>query len=158
MLDDSLDMATDLPLFEHTTDTHGVNLINFALFDLVGKRLSPRIRDLGKIILIRDDAPPLRRDLHYAQQGAVTRPVLADQTDQAWCLTVSTNAVITWTTDFFGVITVGVDAELAKTDGGRHGRDSVIGKWNVPVESYKFGGLGAAAALERHGLDLVART
>ncbi|MFI9848092.1 Tn3 family transposase [Nonomuraea sp. NPDC051941] len=93
----------------------------------------------------------LRRDLHYAQQGAVTKPALADQTDQAWCLTVLTNAVITWTTEyyslavrqlraagrdvpdellahispahsenvnFFGVITVDVEAELAKLDGG----------------------------------------
>ncbi len=28
-------------------------LANFALFDLVGKQLSPRIRDLGKITLYR---------------------------------------------------------------------------------------------------------
>jgi len=34
-----------------------MTLINFALFDLVGKVLSPRIRDLGKITLIRDDTP-----------------------------------------------------------------------------------------------------
>ncbi|MEQ4724612.1 Tn3 family transposase [Nonomuraea sp. B19D2] len=249
VLDDFLGNATDLPLFEHATDTHGVTLINFALFDLVGKLLSPRIRDLGKITMIRDDTPTevvkryphagpllgarwnedliaecwpdllrmagslkygqataslvvgkwsaasrqntlaaalkewgllrrtlhaakylsdpayrrkiarqlnkgeslhaLRRDLHYAHQGAVTKPALADQTDQAWCLTVLTNAVITWTTEyyslavrqlraagrevpdellahispahsenvnFFGVITVDVEAELAKLD------------------------------------------
>ncbi|MFD1931175.1 MULTISPECIES: Tn3 family transposase [Nonomuraea] len=30
-------------------------LVNFALFDLVGKLLSPRIRDLGKITLIRNE-------------------------------------------------------------------------------------------------------
>ncbi|MFI7153487.1 Tn3 family transposase [Nonomuraea sp. NPDC050022] len=57
VLDDFLGNATDLPLFEHATDTHGVTLINFALFDLVGKLLSPRIRDLGKITLIRDETP-----------------------------------------------------------------------------------------------------
>ena len=89
----------------------------------------------------------LRRDLHYAQQGAIGKPLLADQTEQAWCLTVLTNSVITWTTEyyqiavrdlrargravpdeilahisparsenvnFFGVITVDVEAELAK--------------------------------------------
>lgn len=87
-------------------------------------------------------------DLHYAQQGAVTKPALADQ---AWCLTALTNAFITWTTDyyslavrqlraagrdvpdellahispahsenvnFFSVITVDVEAELAKLDRG----------------------------------------
>jgi TnpA family transposase len=47
VLDDFLGKA-DLPIREHATDTHGVTLINFALFDLVGKVLSPRIRDLGK--------------------------------------------------------------------------------------------------------------
>ena len=91
----------------------------------------------------------LRRDLHYAQQGTIGKPHLADQTEQAWCLTVLTNSVITWTTEyyqlavrqlrgqgrdvpdeilahispahseninFFGVITVDVEAELAKLD------------------------------------------
>ncbi len=92
----------------------------------------------------------LRRDLHYAQQGTIGKPLLADQTEQAWCLTVLTNSVITWVTEyyqlavqdlrakgravpdellahispahseninFFGVITVDVEAELAKLDG-----------------------------------------
>jgi TnpA family transposase len=36
----------------------------------------------------------LRRDLHYAQQGTITRAHLAEQTEQAWCLTVLTNAVV----------------------------------------------------------------
>ncbi len=45
--------ATDLPIAEHATDTHGATLANFALFDLVGKQLSPRVRDLGKITLYR---------------------------------------------------------------------------------------------------------
>ncbi|MGH3180816.1 MAG: transposase, partial [Streptosporangiaceae bacterium] len=249
VLDDFPGNATDLPIYEHATDTHGVTLINFALFDLVGKVLSPRVRDLGKITLVRDGAPAemarlyphagpllgarwnedlvagcwgdllrmggslkygqataslvvgkwsaasrqntlaaalkewgtlrrtihaarylsdpayrrrigrqlnkgeslhaLRRDLHYAHQGTVTQPHLAGQTEQAWCLTVLTNAVITWTTEyyqlavlqlrgqgrdvpdellahispahsenvnFFGVITVDVEAELAKLD------------------------------------------
>jgi len=53
VLDGILGNATDLPLAEHATDTHGATLANFALFDLVGKQLSPRIRDLGKITLGR---------------------------------------------------------------------------------------------------------
>ena len=199
VLDDFLGNATDLPIYEHATDTHGVTLINFALFDLAGKVLSPRVRDLGKITMIRDDTPAaigtlyphagpllsarwnekpgrgllagpaadgrvaevragdrvpgrrevvgrltpehpgrgvkewgmlrrtihaarylsdpayrrkiarqlnkgeslhaLRRDLHYAQQGTIGKPHLADQAEQAWCLTVLTNSVITWTTE-----------------------------------------------------------
>ena len=53
VLDGILGNATDLPITEHATDTHGATLANFALFDLVGKQLSPRIRDLGKITLYR---------------------------------------------------------------------------------------------------------
>ena len=53
VLDEILGNATDLPITEHATDTHGATLVNFALFDLVGKQLSPRIRDLGKITLYR---------------------------------------------------------------------------------------------------------
>jgi hypothetical protein len=45
--------AADIPITEHATDTHGVTLVNFALFDLLGLQLSPRIRDLGKITLYR---------------------------------------------------------------------------------------------------------
>jgi TnpA family transposase len=251
VLDDFLGNATDLPVAEHATDTHGATLINFALFDLVGKALTPRMRDLARVTLVRDDTPTevrktyphagpllgarwnealieecwpdllrmagslkygqataslivgkwsassrqntlaaalkewgmlrrtihtarylsdpvyrrkisrqlnkgeslhsLRRDLHYAQQGTITRAHPAEQTEQAWCLTVLTNAVVAWTTEyysravlelrsqgrsvpdevlahispghsdnvnFFGVINVDVEAELAKLDGG----------------------------------------
>jgi len=64
VLDDFLGNATDLPIREHTTDTHGVTLVNFALFDLVGKALTPRIRDLGKITLCRDDTPTVVNALY----------------------------------------------------------------------------------------------
>jgi Tn3 transposase DDE domain len=47
VLDEILGNATDLPIIEHATDPHGVTLVNFGLFDLVGKQLSPRIRDRG---------------------------------------------------------------------------------------------------------------
>ena len=57
VLDDFLGNATDLPVAEHVTDTHGATLINFALFDLVGKALTPRMRDLTRVTLVRDDTP-----------------------------------------------------------------------------------------------------
>jgi Tn3 transposase DDE domain len=108
-------------------------------------------RRIGRQLKKGESLHALRRDLHYAQQGTVAAPHLADQTEQAWCLTVLTNAVITWTTEyyqlavkhlrsagrdvpdeilghispahseninFFGVITVDVEAELAKLDTG----------------------------------------
>ncbi|MFD8562694.1 Tn3 family transposase [Streptosporangium canum] len=48
---------TDLPIREHTTDTHGATLVNFGLFDRVGTSLTPRVRDLGKITMVRGDSP-----------------------------------------------------------------------------------------------------
>ncbi|MEV4246691.1 Tn3 family transposase [Streptosporangium canum] len=45
----------------------------------------------------------LRRDLHYARQGAIVRAHLQDQTGQAWCLTILTNAAITWATEYYGI-------------------------------------------------------
>ncbi len=36
VLDEILGNATDLPITEHATDTHGVTLVNFGLFDLLG--------------------------------------------------------------------------------------------------------------------------
>ena len=203
MLDEILGNATDLPITEHATDTHGVTLVNFGLFDLVGMQLSPRIRDLGKITLYRpgpraeaearfphagplltrrlnldliaehcddllrlagslkfghatasllvgklsasgrqnalaaalkeygalrrtiyaarylsdpdyrrriarqlnkgESLHALRRDLLYAHEGAIRARHLDAQTEQAWCLTLATNAVIAWTTEYYGL-------------------------------------------------------
>ncbi|MGW4641625.1 Tn3 family transposase [Sphaerisporangium sp. NPDC004334] len=203
VLDEILGNATDIPITEHATDTHGVTLVNFALFDLLGLQLSPRIRDLGKITLYRawpraqaeadypragplltrrlntdliaehyDDllrlagslkfghatasllvgklsassrqnalaaalkeygalrrtiyaarylADPayrrkisrqlnkgeslhaLKRDLLYAHEGTVRGRHLEQQSEQAWCLTLVTNAVVAWTTEYYGL-------------------------------------------------------
>ncbi|MFI6309049.1 Tn3 family transposase [Nocardia fusca] len=203
VLDEILGNATDLPITEHATDTHGVTLVNFGLFDLLGMQLSPRIRDLGRITLYRpgpraaaEDQFPhagplmtrkanldlvaehwddllrlagslkfghatasllvgklsasgrqntlaaalkeygalrrtiyaakylsdpdyrrkisrqlnkgeslhaLRRDLLYAHEGMIRARQLQDQTEQAWCLTLATNAVIAWTTEYYGL-------------------------------------------------------
>ena len=205
VLDEILGNATDLPITEHATDTHGVTLVNFGLFDLLGLQLSPRIRDLGRITLYRaapraqvESAFPhagplltrrcnldliaehyddllrlagslkfghatasllvgklsasgrqnalaaalkeygalrrtiyaarylsdpgyrrkisrqlnkgeslhaLRRDLLYAHEGTVRARHLEGQTEQAWCLTLATNAVIAWTTEYYGLAT-----------------------------------------------------
>jgi len=45
----------------------------------------------------------LRRDLLYAHEGMIRARQLADQTEQAWCLTLATNAVIAWTTEYYGL-------------------------------------------------------
>lgn len=45
----------------------------------------------------------LRRDLLYAHEGMIRARQLEDQTEQAWCLTLATNAVIAWTTEYYGL-------------------------------------------------------
>jgi TnpA family transposase len=45
----------------------------------------------------------LKRDLLYAHQGTVRARHLQEQTEQAWCLTLVTNAVVTWTTEYHGL-------------------------------------------------------
>lgn len=69
---------TDPPILEHATDTHGASLANFALFDLVGKQLSPRIRDLGKITLCRP-GPRAEFEGRYPHAGPLLSRRLNDQ-------------------------------------------------------------------------------
>ncbi|MCO5973095.1 transposase [Actinoallomurus soli] len=64
--------------------------------DPIYRRKISRQRNKGESLHV------LRRDLHYVQQGTIVRPHLQDQTEQAWCLTLLTNAVITWTTEYYG--------------------------------------------------------
>lgn len=130
----------------------------------------------------------LRRDLHCAQQGAVTKRHLEQQTEQAWCLTVLTNPVVAWTTEyysravtelraqgrqvpdellahispghsdninFFGVINVDVEAELAKPGGTgwrplrlRPLRDATR---SVPSDGRRDGDAAAQTSAARHG-------
>ncbi len=47
VLDEILGNETELPIAEHTVDTHGFTEIVFALFSVLGLRFSPRIRDVA---------------------------------------------------------------------------------------------------------------
>jgi len=47
-LDGILDNHTVLPIEEHTTDTHGYTEMIFGVYDLLGLRFAPRIRDLDR--------------------------------------------------------------------------------------------------------------
>src|SRR5450755_4035145 len=50
-------LHTQLPILEHTTDTHATTEIVFALFDLLGLRFIPRLRDAGDLRLHRLGPP-----------------------------------------------------------------------------------------------------
>lgn len=47
VLDELLNNETELSILEHTTDTAGYTELISALFDILGLRFSPRIRDIG---------------------------------------------------------------------------------------------------------------
>jgi TnpA family transposase len=208
---------TDPPILEHATDTHGATLANFALFDLVGRQLSPRIRDLGKITLCRpgpraefearyphagpllsrrlneqlvcsrwddllrvaasvhgghataalvvgklcsskrqqstlatamkeygllcrtlyavryladesyrrrigrqlnkgENLHSLRRALAYAHEGALRRRHHAGQSEQMWCLTLATNAIVCWMSEYHGLAVTALRATGRRID------------------------------------------
>jgi hypothetical protein len=62
----------------------------------------------------------LKRDLLYAHEGTVRARHLEQQTEQAWCLTLVTNAVVAWTTEYYGLA---VDSMRAA---GRRNDDEVL--------------------------------
>ena len=69
-LDEILGNPTELPIIEHTTDTHGQTLATFALFDLTGYRLSPRIAKVAESPLWRPHPPS------YYQRWPLACPLL----------------------------------------------------------------------------------
>jgi len=84
VLDGILGNQADLPVAEHATDTHGATLANFALFDLLGLQLSPRIRDLGKITLYRP-VPKADFTTRYPSAGhLLTRRFNEDLVTEMW--------------------------------------------------------------------------
>ena len=60
VLDAILGNETELAIVEHTTDTAGATEMIFALFDLLGLRFTPRLRDIGSRRLYRSGAIDLR--------------------------------------------------------------------------------------------------
>ncbi len=84
VLDGILGNTTELPILEHTVDTHGQTLLVAALFDLVGLRLSPRIADLAAKPLWRP-----RPAAYYLERWPRAGPLLANPAqveviDQHW--------------------------------------------------------------------------
>jgi TnpA family transposase len=61
VLDAILGNETELAMLEHTTDTAGATEIIFALFALLGRRFTPRLRDIGSRRLYRSGTI----DLHH---------------------------------------------------------------------------------------------
>jgi hypothetical protein len=73
---------------------------------------------------VAGDVPGIVRRRHHEQQ-----------TEQMWCLTLATNAVVTWTTEYHGL------AVAALRRGGRHIDDAVLAHiWPTHHENVHFYG------------------
>jgi TnpA family transposase len=75
VLDAILDNESELEISEHTTDTNGYTDIVFALFDLLGLKFMPRLRDPGSRRLFRIDKTIPYRNIGPLLSGTV-RPSL----------------------------------------------------------------------------------
>jgi hypothetical protein len=83
-------------------------------------------RKISRQLNKRESLHALKRDMPYAHEGTIRARHLEQQTEQAWCLTLVTNAVVTWRTlahispahseniNFFGAIDVDIEGELAQ--------------------------------------------
>jgi TnpA family transposase len=96
VLDEILDNETELPIAEHTTDTAGYTELVFALFDLLGLRFSPRIRDLADQRLYRLDRTVTYRHLEPLLHGCLSRDLILGRWDDL--LRVAGSLKLGWVT------------------------------------------------------------
>lgn len=81
VLDEILDNETELPLFEHATDTADFTEVVFGLFDLLGLQFAPRIRDLGDQQLSRPDRQADYPHLCQLLKGAIRQELILTRWD-----------------------------------------------------------------------------
>ena len=83
VLDELCNNETELPIREHTTDTAGATEIIFALFDLLGFRFAPRLRDLSDRRLFASGLIDMQRypRLQPHVTGRINRPRILDWWD-----------------------------------------------------------------------------
>ena len=93
----------------------------------------------------------LKRSLAYAGEGALRRRHHEEQTEQMWCLTLATNAVVTWTTEYNGL------SVTALRRAGREVDDAVLAHiWPTHHENIHFYGthsVDVAGELAKLGTD-----
>lgn len=76
----------------------------------------------------------LRRSLAYAAEGALRRRHHEPQSEQMWCLTLATNAIVCWSTEY------GLAVGALRT-GGRQVDDEVLAHiWPIHHENAHFYG------------------
>jgi TnpA family transposase len=81
VLDGIRDNETELSILEHTTDTAGFTEVVFAIFDLLGLRFSPRLRDLASQQLYRLKRKPLDPLIKPFFKGRINRKLIQENWD-----------------------------------------------------------------------------
>ena len=98
VLDELCNNETELLIREHTTDTAGATEIIFALFDLLGFRFAPRLRDLNDRRLFASGAIAMQRypRLQPHLSHRINRPRILDWWDEM--LRVAGSIKLGWVT------------------------------------------------------------
>jgi TnpA family transposase len=96
VLDGILDNETELPIVEHTTDTAGYTDLVFGLFDLLGLRFSPRLRDFGDQRLYRIDTGVRYQNIEPLVRGTIKLDLILRQWDEL--LRVAGSLKLGWVT------------------------------------------------------------
>lgn len=76
-----MDNETELPIVEHPTDTAGYTELVFALFDLLGLKFSPRIRNMGDQRLYRINRNQIYKNLEPLLKGTINPDLILSRWD-----------------------------------------------------------------------------
>src|SRR3954469_22910217 len=77
----------------------------------------------------------LRRFLAYASEGALRRRHHEQQSEQVWCLTLATNTIVCWSTEYHGLVVSALRGD------GRQVDDEVLAQiWPPRHENVHFYG------------------
>lgn len=169
VLDGILHNETERPIVERTTDTAGYTDLVFALVDLLGLQVAPRLRDRGDQRVYRlgpaeeGKASALLKgsinqhrivqpwdELLFAELGTRRRSQQEDQANQASCLTLVTTAVVTWNTVYLAAVLEQLRSEgqALSEEALRHLSPALYDHIN-PYGTYQF---DLEAAAQRQGL------
>jgi TnpA family transposase len=96
VLDEILDNETELPLFQHSTDTAGFTEIIFCLIDLLGYQFAPRLRDLGVQQLYRIDDVEIQQPVKSLLKRKLRQELFLNQWDDL--LRVAGSLKLGWVT------------------------------------------------------------
>ncbi|GIG63535.1 hypothetical protein Lfu02_79070 [Longispora fulva] len=92
-------------------------------------------RRIGRQLNKGENVHSLKRTLAYASEGAIRKRQHEQQAEQMWCLTLATNAIVTWMTEYHGL------AVTALRTAGRHIDAEILAHiWPTHHENVHFYG------------------